>query len=184
MPRLVVPIFWRPGRAFGGQLDHAVVREDDLGAVGDVEAGIDVDAEVAEASGLLEEGHGVEHDAVADDAAAPGAQHAAGHELEDELLAVDDDGVAGVVAAGIARDDGEALAQHIDDLAFALIAPLGANHDCRLRLGHRIAFSFLIPGGPHTRSLFACGSLNVMLRGPWVGRMRESVHPIPDHISA
>ncbi len=139
---------------------------------------------VAQAAGFLEEGHGVENDAVADDAAALGAQHAAGHELENELLAVDDDGVAGVVPAGIARDDGEALAQHIDDLAFALIAPLGANYHCRLRLGHRIACSFLIPGVPHTRSLFACGSLSVMLRGPWVGRMRESVHPIPDHISA
>ena len=36
------------GRAFGGQLDHAVVGQDDLGAVGDEEAAVDSDAEVAQ----------------------------------------------------------------------------------------------------------------------------------------
>ena len=38
-----------------------------------------------------------------------GAEDAAGDELEDELLAVDDDGVAGVVATGVAGDDVELL---------------------------------------------------------------------------
>ena len=84
------------------------------------------EAGVLELVDLVEEGHGVEHDAVADDALAVGAQDAAGDELQDELLAGDDDGVAGVVAAGVAGDDVELLGQHVDDLAFAFVAPLGA----------------------------------------------------------
>ena len=45
------------GRAFGGELDHAVVFEDDLRAVGDEELAVDVDAEVAQLADFLEEGH-------------------------------------------------------------------------------------------------------------------------------
>ena len=97
------------GGVFGGELDHAVVGKNHLGAVGDEELAVDGEAGVFELLDLVEEGHGVENDAVADDAFAVRAQNAAGNELQDELLAVDDDGVAGVVAAGIARDDGELL---------------------------------------------------------------------------
>ena len=57
---------------------------------------------------------------------APGAEDAAGDQLQDELFAGDDDGVAGVVATGVAGDDVELLRQDVDDLAFAFIAPLGA----------------------------------------------------------
>ena len=71
----------------------------------------------------------VEHDAVADDAFAAGAEDAAGDELQDKLLAVDDDGVAGVVAAGVAGDDVELFAEDVDDLALAFIAPLGSKDD-------------------------------------------------------
>ena len=76
--------------------------------------------------------NGIEHHAVADDAAAAFAQHAAGNQLQDELLAVDGDGVSGVVSAGIARHDLEALGEHVNDLAFALVAPLGADDHCCL----------------------------------------------------
>ena len=91
---------------------------------------IDVDAEVAQLADFFKEGHWVEDDAVADDGLARRPQDAAGDELEDELLAADDDGVSGVVAAGVARHDGKALAEHVDNLAFAFIAPLGAENDC------------------------------------------------------
>ena len=40
----------------------------------------------------------------------------------------DVDGVAGVVSALIARDDVEARRQQIDDLSFAFVAPLRAEH--------------------------------------------------------
>ena len=42
------------------------------------------------------------------------------------FVAVDVDGVTGVVAALIARDDVEARRQQIDDLALAFVAPLRA----------------------------------------------------------
>ena len=114
------------GGGFGGELDHAVIGQDDLGAVGDVELTVHVDAEVAELGDFLEEGDGVEDDSVADDASAVGAEDAAGDELQDKLLAVDDHGVAGVVAAGVAGDDVELFAEDVDDLALAFIAPLGS----------------------------------------------------------
>ena len=66
----------------------------------------------------------------------PGAQNAARDELQDELLAADDDGVAGVVTAGVAGDDVELFAEDVDDLAFAFVAPLGAENDGRLLLVH------------------------------------------------
>ena len=76
---------------------------------------------------FLHEGEGIEHHAVADHAAAALAQHAAGNQLQDELLAVDGDRVSGIVAAGIARHDLEALGENVNDLAFAFVAPLGAD---------------------------------------------------------
>ena len=121
------------GRALGGELDHAVIGQDDLGAVGDEELVVDLDAQIAQAFDFIEERDGIEHHAVADDAFAPRPQHAAGDELENELLAADDDGVPCVVATSIACDGGKPFAQHVHNLAFALVAPLGAQHYCRLR---------------------------------------------------
>jgi hypothetical protein len=43
-------------------------------------------------------------------------------------LAVDDERMAGIVAALEAHDDVGALRQPVDDLALALVAPLGADH--------------------------------------------------------
>ena len=40
------------------------------------------------------------------------------------------DGVAGVVAALAADDDVGLLGQNVDDLAFAFVAPLGADQNC------------------------------------------------------
>jgi hypothetical protein len=51
------------------------------------------------------------------------------HQLQDKPFPVDDDRVSGVVAPGVAGHDGKVLRQDVDDLAFALIAPLGANDD-------------------------------------------------------
>ncbi len=68
-------------------------------------------------------------DAVADDGLHARAKNAAGDQLQDVLLLADEDGVAGVVAALIARDDVEALGEEVDDLALAFVAPLGAEND-------------------------------------------------------
>ena len=125
MPRRGGSDLGAAGGVLGGELDHAVVGEDDLGAVGDEELVVDGEAGVLELFDLGEEGHGVEDDTVADDALGLRPEDAAGDELEDELAALDDDGVPGVVAAGVAGDDVELLGEDVDDLAFAFIAPLG-----------------------------------------------------------
>ncbi len=113
-------------RVLGRQFNHAMVGQDHVGAVGNEEVAVDLHPGLAQGARLFQKGQGIEHHAVADHAAASGAQHAAGHELENKFLAVNDDGVAGVVSAGIAGHDREVLRQNVDDLPFALIAPLGA----------------------------------------------------------
>ena len=70
-----------------------------------------------------------QHHAVADEAADVLAEDAGGNQGQDGLAAADDQRVPGVVSALEARDRGGALRQQIDDLALALIAPLGADDD-------------------------------------------------------
>ncbi len=89
-------------------------------------------AQLANAADLAEECNGIEDDAVADDALAARPQHAAGNELQHELVLADDDRVPGVMAAGVARHGGKPLAEHVYDLSLALVAPLGAQHHSRL----------------------------------------------------
>ena len=71
----------------------------------------------------------IDHQAVADDGLLAGPQNAARDQLEDEFLFADEDRVAGVVAALIARHDIEALGEEIDNLPLALVSPLGAQDD-------------------------------------------------------
>ena len=72
--------------------------------------------------------------------------------MQDELLAVDVDRVAGVVSALIARDDRKARRQQVDDLALALVAPLGAQH-CDVRCHAHIVFHR--PAGCDRQKFFA-----------------------------
>jgi hypothetical protein len=53
---------------------------------------------------------------------------------------VNDDGVTCVVAAGVTGYDVELLGENVDDLALALVAPLGTEDDGGLTLGlaHRL----------------------------------------------
>ena len=54
-------------------------------------------------------------------------------QVQDVFLPFDEDRVPGVVAALRAHDDVRLLGQHVDDFAFAFIAPLGADQN---RIGH------------------------------------------------
>ena len=92
----------------------------------------------------LRKGRRIKHHAVADDALALRPQHAAGDQLQHELFAVDDDGVPGVVAAGVARDHVELLREDVDDLALALIAPLGTKNDGGLALQRALLIALLL----------------------------------------
>jgi hypothetical protein len=83
---------------------------------------------------LLEQHAEVDHDPVADHRGDPRGQDAAREQVQRVLLGADHDRVAGVVAAvelDHVVDDLARVAEQIGRLAFALIAPLGADeHDC------------------------------------------------------
>jgi acetyl-CoA acetyltransferase len=77
---------------------------------------------------FLEEYARVDDHAVADDAGLVRVEDARGNDVEDVLLAVDHQGMAGIVAALEADHVVRVPGQQIDDLALALITPLGADH--------------------------------------------------------
>jgi hypothetical protein len=117
-----------------------------MGAIGDKEVAVNLYTCVTQLTHFFEERHGIQHHAVADHGTASVTQHATGHKLQDELFALDDDGMAGVVAAGISRHDGKMVGENVYDLAFAFVAPLGAdNHRCLASL-HSIAHSSPVGG--------------------------------------
>src|SRR6185437_13261292 len=110
----------------------AVIRQDDMGAVTDEKIAINFDSRTSQRGNFFQKCNGVKDDAIANYAAATLAQHAARDQLQDEFLAGNNNGVAGVVSAGIARHHREPLGEHVYNLAFAFIAPLGAYDDRRL----------------------------------------------------
>ena len=88
----------------------------------------DVDAGLRQLVDLGEERRRIDDDAVADHAGDAGMQNAGRQQTQDELAAVGVDGVTGVVAALIARDDREVRRQQVDDLALAFVAPLRSKY--------------------------------------------------------
>ena len=75
------------------------------------------------------EGTQAENDAVADVALYACMQDAGGDEVQDGFFAVDDEGMAGVVAALVTHDGARFFGEQVDDFAFAFVAPLGADND-------------------------------------------------------
>ena len=130
MPREVVPMETRPGAAFRHFLHHAMGRKEHVRAVADEEvarlpstpAASSISISLSSAAGSITR-------PLPMTACLPGPQNAARNQLQDELLVADEDGVAGVVAALVARHDVEAFGEEIDDLPLALVAPLGAQDD-------------------------------------------------------
>ena len=113
MPRDVVP----------------VERENHVRPVADGNAAARVGAGLLEHFNLIQQRARIEHHAVADDHAHAGMQHAAGDQLQDELLAAHLDRVAGVVPALVAGHEIEFLRKQIDDFALAFVAPLRPEND-------------------------------------------------------
>ena len=50
--------------------------------------------------------------------------------MQDIFLRAEKNRVAGVIAAGVADDDICFFREHVNDFAFAFIAPLGADENC------------------------------------------------------
>ena len=143
-------------------------------AVAQVQPPAHVDAGAAQAIEFGHQRRGIDHHARADHRVLAGTQDAARNQLQDKAAAVENDGVAGVVAAGAARDVVEGGRHVVDDLAFAFVAPLRAHHydgfhpRCRsLSIRHcdpgrTLPEKILIPD--HSgRFLKACGGMNIVL---------------------
>ena len=116
------------GCVFAEPVELAVQRQDERRVLGDLQAvGRDVDALRLELGDLGNEGMRIEHDAVADDRQLAFAHDARRQQRQLVDLAVDDQRVAGIVAALEADHHIRALRQPVDDLALALVAPLRAD---------------------------------------------------------
>ena len=105
-------------------VEEGVGREDDVGAVGELQVLAHLDARGPEARDLGDEGPRVDDEAVADDVQDPLPADAGRDEAEGEVAVFELDGVAGVVAALVARDDVEGGGDQVDDLPLPLVAPL------------------------------------------------------------
>ena len=127
MPRPVVPMLLRLSRV-SRQLVHAlVVGHQQVGRGRDEQAPAHRDALLLQGHDLVAQGPGVDDHAAAQQAAHALVQHPRGHQVQHVLLAADVDGVAGVGAALVAQHPVDVLAQGVDDLALALVAPLAAD---------------------------------------------------------
>ena len=113
---------------FRQHIQLAVVREDDVRLLADQQPPVNGDAHPGQLVDLLEERLRIDHDAVADDAGDARMQNAGRDEMEDELGSLHQHRVAGVMPALVARDRRKVRRQHVDDLPFALVAPLRAQH--------------------------------------------------------
>ena len=135
MPRPVVPMLLA---LLAGGVEQLVERQHQVGAIGDEDAAGRVDAALGELVELAEEGLGLEHHAVADDAGDAGVQDARRDLAQDEVRVADDDGVAGVRAALVAHDQVGPLGEDVDELALALVPPLRPDdhHAGGLRVEH------------------------------------------------
>ena len=123
------------GGILADDVELAMERQDQHGIVGDAQiVPADGDALPAHGVDLLEQRPGIDNDAIADDGelARPDDPRRQQRQLVGDL--VDDQRVAGIVAALETHHDIGALRQPVDDLALALVAPLRADNH---HIGHR-----------------------------------------------
>ena len=104
-------------------------RQDQRGILGDAQnVGRHRDALRPSCGDLLEQRLRIDHHAIADDGALALAHHAGRQQRQLVGLVADHERVAGIVAALEAHHHVGPLGQPVDDLAFAFVAPLGADH--------------------------------------------------------
>jgi hypothetical protein len=98
-----------------------------MSAVANEQILADCDAHVSQTVDLGDKGDRIDHNAVADHANFSAPENSRGDEVQNVFDASMNDGVSGIVSA-LAADDNVGFArEHIDDLAFSLIAPLRSN---------------------------------------------------------
>lgn len=101
-----------------------------MGLFADAQArGRNVNAPGLQMIHLAQKDFRVQNHAVADQADLALVQNAGRYQVKDGLLAPDLDGVSGIVAALKADNDPTLGAEHIHNLALALVSPLRADDD-------------------------------------------------------
>ncbi len=116
------------------RIELAMQRQDQRDVFGDAQVfRADGHALPPQFGDFIEEGLRIDHHAVADHRKLGGPQHARRQQRQLVGFAVDDQCVAGIVAALETHDDVSLLRQPVDDLALPLVAPLGADDD---NIGH------------------------------------------------
>jgi hypothetical protein len=132
-------------RALG--VDELVVGHDEVRAIGDVEATLNVNPVPHQLVDLGKERLGVKHDPVPDGASNAGMKDSAGDLVKNEGVVADVNGMARIRAALVPHDPVGPLGQHVNELALAFVAPLGAhdNDGSRLRIEHRLLLPPVAP---------------------------------------
>ena len=100
-----------------------------MGGFADDEVLVHFHAQLAQAGDFEHEADRINDHAVADDAELALAQDAGRHQVQDIPGAADENRVPGVVATGVSHHEVRPLGQYVNNLALALIAPLGANEN-------------------------------------------------------
>src|SRR5207244_13133553 len=116
------------GRALPRQIERFVIRQDDVRGIADLQVVIDAYTHAAQLLDLFEQRLGVDDHSIAEDAELVRMEDAGGDESQSEMLIGELDRVSGVMPALISRDYVVGLAEKIDDLSLAFVAPL-RSHD-------------------------------------------------------
>ena len=124
---------------FRRHIQFAVIWENQVGSIADVQAAFDVDTGFRQRFNFGHERRGIDDHARADDRVLVRAQDAAGDELKHIAILANDDRVASIVAAGNAHNIIKRPSQIIDNLALALVAPLRADHNDRFHAENLLA---------------------------------------------
>ncbi|OPZ13785.1 MAG: hypothetical protein BWZ10_01998 [candidate division BRC1 bacterium ADurb.BinA364] len=106
-------------------VEEAVIRHDQVRVDADAQPRADIlDAGRFQLLDFVGQHDGIDDHAIADQATNAGVKDAGGNQMGDVFFIVDDDGMAGVVAALIAADQTGLGADQVHDLPFAFVAPL------------------------------------------------------------
>ena len=118
-----------PGLFLGG-IKIAVIRQDDMGPVGDEEVvRTDGDTLTFQGSDLLYQAEGIEDHPITNHILFAGPENAGRDKVEDVFVLADNDGVSGIVAALAADNEVGTLCQVVNNLAFAFVTPLEPVND-------------------------------------------------------
>ena len=109
-----------------GGVHHAVARQNEVGLLADEEVLHSVDTLLGQRLDLLTENARLDEHAVADEVDFLLVEDAAGNDVQHMLRAVEFKSMAGIGAALEAGHNVVARRQHVDNLAFAFVAPLEA----------------------------------------------------------